>query len=87
MSNPVAKRIRAAALITALLLVILASTALAQDYSFNLSENRVDLYINGDGTIQIIYDLTFANDSGAHPIDVVDVGMPNDTYNLSEIRA
>ena len=27
------------------------------------------------------------NDPGAHPIDVVDVGMPNDTYRLSDIRA
>jgi hypothetical protein len=87
MSNPGAKRTRSAALITALLLVILASTAVAQDYSFNLSENRVDLYINADGRVQIVYDLTFANDPGAHPIDVVDVGMPNDTYDLSEIQA
>ena len=58
---------------------------MAQDYCFNLQENRVDLYINQDGTVQIVYDLTFANDPGAAPIDVVDVGLPNDTYRLSEI--
>jgi len=77
----------AAILLIALSLAALSPIALAQDYSFNLKENRVDLYINHDGTAQIIYDLTFACDPGAHPIDVVDVGLPNSTYNLSEIRA
>jgi hypothetical protein len=74
-------------LVVALTLTVLSPVVLAQDYRFNLAENRVDLYINGDGTAQIVYDLTFVNDPGAHPIDVVDVGMPNSTYNLSEIRA
>jgi hypothetical protein len=60
---------------------------MAQDYRFNLRENRVHLYISGDGTVQIVYDLTFANDPGADPIDVVDVGLPNSTYNISEIQA
>jgi hypothetical protein len=69
------------------LLVILAPIALAQDYSFNVSENRVDLYINDDGTVNIVYDITFANDQGASPIDVVDIGMPNSTYDLSNVRA
>jgi hypothetical protein len=68
-------------------LLILAPVAVAQNYSFNLKEDHVDVYINQDGTVQIIYDLTFANDSGASPIDVVDVGLPNDTYRISEIRA
>jgi hypothetical protein len=74
-------------LIVALSLTVLSPVVLAQDYRFNLAENRVNLYINGDGTAHIVYDLTFVNDPGAHPIDVVDVGMPNSTYNLSEIRA
>ena len=74
-------------LLVALMLIISAPVALAQNYSFNLKENRVDLYINADGTVQMVYDLTFANDPGASAIDVVDVGMPNNTYNLSDIRA
>jgi hypothetical protein len=78
--------LRALLLIT-LGLMLLAPVALAQNYRFNLKENRVDLYIDQDGTVQIIYDLTFANDSGASPIDVVDVGMPNNTYSLSQVRA
>jgi hypothetical protein len=74
-------------LLTALSLVVLSPVALAQNYSFNVAENRVHLYINGDGTVQIVYDLTFANDANADPIDVVDVGMPNSTYNLSAVQA
>jgi hypothetical protein len=87
MLNRILRKTRAAVLIASLLLVILVPVVLAQDYSFNLQENRVHLYINGDGTVQIVYDMTFANDPGADPIDVLDVGMPNNTYNLSEIRA
>jgi hypothetical protein len=69
------------------LLLILSPSALAQNYSFNLQENRVALFINGDGMVNLVYDMTFANDPGASPIDVVDIGMPNSTYDLSDIRA
>jgi hypothetical protein len=77
----------AMALLVALSLLLLSPVALAQTYSFNLAENRVNLYINGDGTVHIVYDLTFANDPSADPIDAIDVGMPNDTYNLSGVTA
>lgn len=73
--------------LVALGFLLLAPVALAQNYRFTLQENRVDLYINYDGTVQIVYDLTFANDPGASPIDVVDVGLPNDSYRISEMRA
>jgi hypothetical protein len=82
-----ARQIRAAVLLAAVLFTILAPVALAQDYSFNVSENRVHLYINDDGTVDLVYDLTFVPDPGAHPVDVVDLGMPNKTYRLSEIQA
>ncbi len=74
-------------LLIALSTLILAPIVFAQNYSFNLQENQVDLYINQDGTVDIVYDLTFANDPGADPIDVVDVGLPNDSYRLSEVQA
>lgn len=70
-----------------LALAVLVPVVLAQDYSFNLRENRVNVFLAGDGTVTIVYDLTFAPAPGSHPIDVVDVGMPNGTYNLSQIRA
>jgi hypothetical protein len=74
-------------LCVALCLIVLSPVALAQDYRFNIPEMRVDLYINGDGTADIVYDITFAPDPGSHPIDVVDVGMPNKTYSISEMQA
>jgi hypothetical protein len=74
-------------LLIALGLTTLGPAALAQNYRFNLKQNYVSLYINQDGTVQIVYDLTFANDSGAPAIDVVDIGMPNNNYNLSQVTA
>lgn len=87
MFKRLARTCGAIALIAALLLVLLTPAALAQDYSFSVQENRVHLYINQDGTVDIVYDITFANDPGARPIDVVDVGLPNGNYNRSDVRA
>ncbi len=81
------RKSRLALLLAVLWVLFLSPTVQAQDYRFNLRENRVHLYVNHDGTVRIIYDLTFSCDPGAHPIDVVDVGMPNNTYRLSEIWA
>ena len=84
------KMMRAVLLAAALLALVswaLVPVTMAQDYSFNLQENRVDVYLNGDGTAQIVYDMTFVPDPGSDPIDVVDVGLPNSSYNLSDIRA
>ena len=59
----------------------------AQSYSFAVPSLTTDIYINEDGTAVIEYLITFQNDSGASPIDYVDIGMPNDNYDLSSITA
>ena len=82
-----ARKLLAAVLLAAVCAMILAPVSLAQDYSFNLQENRVDVYIEEDGTVYLTYDMTFVPFPGSHPIDVVDVGLPNDTYRTSDIRA
>jgi hypothetical protein len=82
-----AGQIRAATVAAVLLLAILAPATLAADYSFQVQATRVDLYIDGDGTVDIVYDITFANDPGAAPMDIIDVGMPNSTYNPSRMQA
>ena len=69
--------------ITALILVAVSPVALAQDWSFNVAENVVHLYLEKDGTARIVYDITFVNDPGAPAITGIDVGMPNSTYVLS----
>ncbi len=68
-------------------LVLLAPAALAQDLGFTLDENLVNLYLEGDGTVLIVYDMTFTCDPDADPITDVDIGMPNSSYDLAYTRA
>jgi len=72
-------------LLVALLCIPLVSYA--QDYSFSLDQEVVDVWINQDGSVTLEYWFTFTCDSGAHPIDVVDLGLPAGDYNLSGFRA
>ena len=78
-------------LIASLLLIVgmlfITSSAAAQSYSFNLSQETANVYWNSDGTIAVDYLFTFANDPGGHVIDFVDVGMPNGNYDLGNITA
>ena len=77
--------------LTMALVIILAlsvtSSALAQSYSFSLDREVVDVYLNSDGTMSLDYVFTFTNQSGASPIDFVDVGLPNDNYVFTSITA
>jgi hypothetical protein len=78
--------------LTALLILyvalILPASALAQDsYSFGVPREVVDVYWNSDGTESLKYSFTFVNQSGAHPIDFVDVGMPNSNFDMNTVSA
>jgi hypothetical protein len=59
----------------------------AQDYYFNLTKEVVHVYWNEDGTESLDYLLTFANQPGGHSIEFVDVGMPNNNFDLSTVEA
>ncbi|MBK8988656.1 MAG: hypothetical protein IPM39_21725 [Chloroflexi bacterium] len=73
-------------LLLLLLLVFLpASAALAQDYSFAVPELRMQVFVQPDASVRIIYDITFENYGSA--IDVVDIGTPNKRYNISNFSA
>lgn len=77
-------------LTTLVLLILLGGifgSGSAQSYSFSLDRAVVDLYINADGTATIEYTLDFSNDIGAHAIDYVDIGLPNDSYDIGSITA
>jgi len=63
------------------------SPVFAQDYRFQMPEEAAVVTINTDGSISIDYTITFNNDSGAHAIDIVDIGMPNSDYVLKTITA
>ena len=78
-------------LMTMVLVVILAlsstTSALAQSYSFRLDREAVNVYWNADGTMALDYVFTFTNQPGAHVIDFVDVGLPNNSYIYNTITA
>jgi hypothetical protein len=63
------------------------TSALAQDYSFGVEEETVHAYWNEDGTLTLDYTLVFVNQPGAHAIDFVDMGMPNDSFDMSSVSA
>lgn len=65
----------------------LVSSVSAQNYSFTLERETVDVYVNADGTLTVQYAFTFVNAAGASPIDFVDVGLPNSGYEYSSIEA
>src|SRR6266545_5241129 len=78
-------------LLTIVLVMILAfsmvTSALAQNYSFSLDKEVVNVYWNSDGTLSLDYLFTFSNQPGAHAIDFVDVGLPNNNYVYDTISA
>ncbi len=79
---------RIVAFLIALALVLgLTSSVLAQTYSFRLPKEVVNVYISEQGIMRVDYALTFSNNAGAIPIDIVDVGMPNNGYVSSSISA
>ncbi len=81
-------RWRTVFLLTALIFLLSpAGLARAQTYSFTLDREEVDVWIDRDGSLRLAYAFTFACDSRAVPIDVVDVGLPNEAYDLARIRA
>jgi hypothetical protein len=65
----------------------ITTSALAQSYSFSLDKEVVNVYWNSDGTLSLDYVFTFTNQPGAHAIDFVDVGLPNDHYDYNTISA
>jgi len=77
-------------LLAAILLIGLTGSTLpasAQSYYFNVQEEVVDVYWESDGTASIEYVFVFNNNSGAHVIDYVDIGLPTDSYSPSNAQA
>jgi hypothetical protein len=71
-----------------LIAVLLPASALAQSsYLFSVPKESVDVYWNSDGTESLEYTINFANQPGAHPIDYVDLGMPNSNFDINNASA
>jgi len=59
----------------------------AQDYYFAVEKQTMDVFVNEDGSLSIEYYFDLVNQPGAHPIDIIDIGLPNNNYVLSSITA
>ena len=59
----------------------------AQQYAFSVDKNISHVYVNKNGSVDVEYWLTFTCLPGYHPIDIVDIGMPNEDYDLSSVQA
>ncbi len=70
-----------------LAMVLPAGAQAQQSYYFAVPKEVVDVYWNTDGTESLEYTFTFVNQPGAHPIDYVDVGMPNDNFDMGTVTA
>ena len=60
--------------------------AQAQEYIFSVPDTRMQVYLQPDGSAHVVYDITFQNSYG-DPLDVFDIGMPNDNWNLGSVDA
>jgi hypothetical protein len=72
-------------LLTLLTLLCASIPSYAQDYSFSMDKEEVDVWINPDGSVKLEYAFTFTCDPGAHPIDVVDLGLPTGDFDARDI--
>ncbi len=71
-----------AALMVIFSMFMMVSGAAAQgSYSFQMNREVVNVSWNQDGTEEVDYVFSFINDPNGHPIDFVDVGMPNGNYS------
>jgi len=57
------------------------------DYSFRVDENASAVRINKDGSADLAYHLVFFCNEDGQAIDIVDIGMPNNSYGLSSATA
>ena len=74
-------------LLIAMMFVFTTSAAAQSSYSFSLDKEVVQVYWNADGTEALDYQLTFTNDPSGHPIDFVDMGMPNGNFDMGTVKA
>jgi hypothetical protein len=62
------------------LLGVNVTNVFAQNYHFQVSREDVTVTVSPYGTVAVEYSFVFVNDSGASPIDYVDVGVPTSNY-------
>lgn len=79
------KRRSAISVLVVLFALLVIRPAGAQTYSFNVPSLQMDVAVQPDGSADIVYDITFENYGS--PIDVLDIGTPNEDYDVDDITA
>jgi len=74
-------------ILSAAALCLAASLSADESYKFQVNRNVSWLVIGKDGQAELRYRLTFTCSPGAHPIDIVDIGMPNGSYDIGSAKA
>ena len=73
------------------LLVLLAVAAclpaVAQEWSFSVPRMLLEVTPNPDASVTLDYTVEFHCNDGAHPIDVVDMGLPHNDWDISNMSA
>ncbi len=59
----------------------------AQDYSFSVPKMLLEVTPHPDASVTLDYTVVFSCNEGAHPIDVVDMGLPHEDYDISNMSA
>jgi hypothetical protein len=63
----------------------LAQPIAAQTYSFEVPELQLQVFVQTDASARLVYDVTLRNYGSA--IDVVDIGLPHDNYDIGNMSA
>jgi hypothetical protein len=78
---------------TAVFLFILISVAFnvqsagAQDYRLSIPVMRLQVFVQPDASVRLLYEIAFTNMAVRQPIDIVDIGLPHDNYDLNNMQA
>ena len=72
---------------TCLVLLFTANSTSAQNYSFRVDKMHLQVYVLADASVRMEYEIDFANQPGAHAIDIVDIGLPHEKYNIKNMSA
>ncbi len=72
-------------LLSICLLLAGGSPIKAQSYSYEIPTLKMQVYVQPDASVHIVYDITFKNRGSA--IEIIDIGTPHDNYDIGNMRA
>ena len=69
------------------LLLVFSAPVFGQSYSHTVDQEIAEVYWEEDGSARILYNLVFTNDASGPLMEFVDIGTPNNNYNLGYMSA